>query len=296
MASPHIKEEIPEYLNGDLPEDRRREIDRHLADCGACRQQVMKARSKQARIKRQALKKAAGPDQVPNFLLNRLGRQRGVERPQKRNPWLWIFLLVAAGAGYWYWQHHNGRGLMPAYQAGAPPESVSTDTVAAVPRAEPVAGSKMSAAPVASTATGTTEGSAAPAPVASAPPVRKTLPTGPVPGPWSGADSPMKDVRKMVIRNPGAWQSLWSQMGQTTPVPAVNFDDYLIVAVFAGEESTAGFSVAIEPPKEDPSDMTVYYKIVEPLPESSPEPIVTHPWAMRAIPRMSRRVHIAAAS
>ncbi|HVO33564.1 MAG TPA: protease complex subunit PrcB family protein [Elusimicrobiota bacterium] len=291
MPNEHIKDDIAAYLSGELDEARRREVDNHLADCAACRQSLNKARAKQARLKRQALKKAAGPDPVPNLLLARLGKQDGFDRKPRSSIGIWLAVLAVVALAYMYWHHRGNRSgsigttEVPAVTAssapvaGAPPSSTgpasalspsTTDTASALPPAPPP-----QAAP------------AKPIVPAPAPP-----PAGPPPGPWSGGDSPIKEARKVVIRNSTAWRSLWAEMGQTSPLPAMNFEDYVVVAVFAGEKPTAGFSVVIDLPKEDPNDMTVYYHVIEPAPESSPEPTLTHPWALRAVPRVSKHIHI----
>ena len=64
-----------------------------------------------------------------------------------------------------------------------------------------------------------------------------------------GADSGYQSVSQIVIDNSEQWSNLWQQHTYNTepppPVPQVNFNSYSIVAVFAGEQPTGGYSVEI---------------------------------------------------
>jgi len=73
MSNDHIKSEISLYLAGSLTESRNRQIEAHAAACEKCRHALAKARTKQSRIKREALKKAS-PDPMPNLFLARQGK------------------------------------------------------------------------------------------------------------------------------------------------------------------------------------------------------------------------------
>lgn len=64
-----------------------------------------------------------------------------------------------------------------------------------------------------------------------------------------GADSGYQSASQMVIDNSERWIELWQQHTSNTepppPVPQVDFSRYNVVAVFAGEKSTGGYSVEI---------------------------------------------------
>src|SRR5262249_10688160 len=95
----HIKSEIEAYLAGDLPESRNRQIEAHAASCEKCRNALSKARSKQARVKREALKKASTED-MPNFFFARQRKQLGWDKVSHRKTWGMIAVLVVVGGGY----------------------------------------------------------------------------------------------------------------------------------------------------------------------------------------------------
>jgi len=95
----HIKSEISVYLAGELPESRNRQIEAHAAACDKCRNAISKSRAKQARVKREALKKASADD-VPNFFLARQRKAEGMDAPSHGKTWAMIAFLVAASGGY----------------------------------------------------------------------------------------------------------------------------------------------------------------------------------------------------
>lgn len=64
-----------------------------------------------------------------------------------------------------------------------------------------------------------------------------------------GIDSGYQSANQMVIDNSEEWIDLWQQHTYNTepppPVPQVDFTSYSVVAVFAGEKPTSGYSVEI---------------------------------------------------
>ncbi|MDZ8069880.1 MAG: protease complex subunit PrcB family protein [Nostoc sp. DedQUE08] len=64
-----------------------------------------------------------------------------------------------------------------------------------------------------------------------------------------GSDSGYQSASQMVIDNSERWIDLWQQHTSNAepppPVPQVDFTRYSVVAVFAGEQPTGGYSVEI---------------------------------------------------
>ncbi len=64
-----------------------------------------------------------------------------------------------------------------------------------------------------------------------------------------GTNSGYQSASQMVINNSEQWSNLWQQHTYNTepppPVPQVDFTPYSVVAVFAGEQPTGGYSVEI---------------------------------------------------
>jgi len=251
VSDDHIKSEISAYLTGGLPDARNRQIEAHAAVCEKCRQALSKARAKQARVKREALKKASA-DPLPNLFLARQGKEAGLNRPASKAPAILVGALIAAGAAY---------GLYRYFYSGARP----SDTQAVERDVAPVA---VSSAPVVVSS----------APVISSAPVAAAVPTGvpptpevaapPAPSPiplevkqeWKGAESGIKTSRIVVIRNWKSWERLWAEMQGKEPLPSVNFDQYVVVCIFAGER-TPNASVHVGRIREDRREVIVSYRV-----------------------------------
>jgi hypothetical protein len=64
-----------------------------------------------------------------------------------------------------------------------------------------------------------------------------------------GSNSGYQSASQMVIDNSEQWNNLWQQHTSNTepppPVPRVDFTRHSVVAVFAGEQPTGGYSVEI---------------------------------------------------
>ena len=100
----HIKSEISSYLAGVLPESRNRQIEAHAASCEKCRNALSKARAKQARVKREALKKAS-PDEMQNLFWDRQRKLLGMDTSSGGKTWgVAVLVLVVGAGGYWTYQ------------------------------------------------------------------------------------------------------------------------------------------------------------------------------------------------
>ena len=64
-----------------------------------------------------------------------------------------------------------------------------------------------------------------------------------------GTDSGYQNASQMAIDNSERWIALWQQHTSNTepspPLPQVDFTRYSVVAVFAGEKPTGGYSIEI---------------------------------------------------
>lgn len=270
MANNHIKSDIPAYLSGQVSETRRRDIEAHIATCDDCRNALNKAKGKQARLKRQALKTAM-PDKVPNLLLTRLGKDAGVEAPSSRRGWLWFggfFLLLGVSYGI---ARYRGQ----IHPSGERPLSSGATSTTTPKMAEPFevqvsctsAGTEKTAAAEVTTESASSQASA--------------------PQQWMGEESSIKDYREVVVRSRSAWIELWMSMGQAGQAPRVNFNEWIIVGIFAGEKVSGGYQVVLETPKELEDHFQVPYRVTAPA-QSTQQ--ITHPYTLMTIPRVQKRV------
>lgn len=282
----HIKSEISAYLAGGLSESRCRQIEAHVAACDKCRQLMGKARAKQARVKRETLKRASS-EHITNLFLARQGRHVAPHSPTPRWPWVWLGIVAIGGSAYWLW-HHPKRNVIgtPAASTIAVTSSVSTATA--------------TTASVPPTATLQHSTTAVPAPVRPPPP--PAVPTSPAPPilmsplplqEWKGAESAVKDLRMVVIRNSTAWAKLWADMQLSEPLPPVNFDERLIAGVFAGERS-AGTSVTLTPGREVDGEWIIPFQVTSGhIALSTTTPTAAgHPYVLGVYSRIDRKIRL----
>jgi len=281
MSDDHIKSEISAYLAGGLPEIRSSQIDTHVAVCEKCRQAMVKMRAKQARQKREALKKAS-PDPLPNLFLARQGKNIGVDRPSSKAPGILAAIFIAGGAGYGLYRHFS-----PVIRSSDAPDSAPASAAVAV-----------SSAPALSSAT-----VPAPGPVQLPPKPAPSSAAVPAPSPvheplqvkqtWKGAESGIKISRLGVIRNTEAWERLWTEMQQKEPLPPVNFSRHVVACLFAGERPS-GASVQLGRIRENDEEVIISYSVNGPevAVSSAPATAASHPYLLALFARVEKKIRI----
>jgi hypothetical protein len=89
-----------------------------------------------------------------------------------------------------------------------------------------------------------------------------------------------------VIRDGEAWNRfLRGTLGVRDAPPRVDFNRSLVVAIFAGEQRTGGYSVTVERVTEDsrpgePARGIVHYRIVSPPPDAFVTQALTYPYTV----------------
>jgi hypothetical protein len=111
-----------------------------------------------------------------------------------------------------------------------------------------------------------------------------------------GADSGYQSASQTVIDNQEGWINLWQQHTSDTepppPVPQVDFTSYNVVAVFAGEKSTGGYSVEIVTVEtrnfqtKDLPSLVIVVEYRQPQPEDFVTEAMTYPYHMIKIPQI----------
>lgn len=94
-----------------------------------------------------------------------------------------------------------------------------------------------------------------------------------------------------VAADAGAWTRLWLTLGQDAP--ALNFEKYFAVAVFAGERPTGGYTIEFLDSVPKGSDLMVRYQIKTPTGFSTQA--ITQPWKVRAFSRVKGKAFVSAA-
>jgi protease stability complex PrcB-like protein len=85
-----------------------------------------------------------------------------------------------------------------------------------------------------------------------------------------GLRSGIREPSQIAIRSQSEWQKLWRQHSSAStasaPLPTVDFDKEIVVAVFLGEKPSGGYGVEISSAEVVGSSLTVFVK------ETSPKP------------------------
>jgi hypothetical protein len=293
----HIKSEISGYLAGGLPESRMREIEEHVATCDKCRGALAKAKAKQARVKREALKKAS-TDPLPNLFLARQGKEIGVDQPASKGPWLMLSVLVLAGAIYGAYRHFFAGSLLRESPAVTSDPSLGL-VESTAPTTSPSAGNAAPETAVAAAHEAAEKPEPAPAPVPPPAPIE-------VKQDWKGTDSGIKTSRIVVIRSEGAWDQLWTDMQNKETQPTVNFGRSVVVCIFGGPRSPNS-SIRLGQIHEGEKSVVIPYSIsgseVPETPATPPESSSTtvaappaaapsYPYLLSMIRRVEKRIRV----
>jgi hypothetical protein len=102
-----------------------------------------------------------------------------------------------------------------------------------------------------------------------------------------GQNSQVDAGKQMSARTASEWSALWMQHAGGRALPGVDFSKEVVVAVFLGTRSSAGYGVEIVRAREEGPVLVVSYKETRPAPDSVTAQILTSPYHIVAIPRGS---------
>lgn len=108
------------------------------------------------------------------------------------------------------------------------------------------------------------------------------------PGSWElstldqGVKSGVREELRLVLRDPHEWQELWRRhtAGQfsPSPPPVVDFTREMVIAVFLGEKTTAGYTVEVVEARMLEDTLHVRVKVASPPPGVFLLPVLTQPF------------------
>ena len=81
------------------------------------------------------------------------------------------------------------------------------------------------------------------------------------------------------------WGALWKENGAKSPLPAVDFSREMVVGVFVGTRSTAGYGVEIVRAIGNSSTLVVEYVETAPSRDTITAQVLTAPYHLAAIPK-----------
>lgn len=103
------------------------------------------------------------------------------------------------------------------------------------------------------------------------------------------------DQRGVVIDSLSEWKALWEQLHRyTIPQPAlpeVDFTQLVLVAVFAGEKRSGGYTIQVQRVIETKQALTVHASVTAPEPDQVTTAQITYPYHIVKIPRTRLPVH-----
>lgn len=106
-----------------------------------------------------------------------------------------------------------------------------------------------------------------------------------------GCNSAYPTANQLVINNTTEWVDFWQEHSSDNipppPVPEVDFTQYQVVAVFAGEKSTGGYSVEITSVETTNSQLVITAKYSQPQADDIVTEAFTYPHHIIKIPRMT---------
>ncbi|HET7216911.1 MAG TPA: protease complex subunit PrcB family protein [Vicinamibacterales bacterium] len=111
-----------------------------------------------------------------------------------------------------------------------------------------------------------------------------------------GADSHLVEPRRFVVRDPQAFAAVWSaHAGADAPPPAVDFDERMVVAVFAGQRPSAGYDVTIRGVDRAGSALVIDVDEREPDPSGVAAQVLVSPYHVVTLPRDDGEIRFATA-
>lgn len=105
----------------------------------------------------------------------------------------------------------------------------------------------------------------------------------------TAADYP--DQQGIVIGSPAEWEELWEQLHRYTiprpALPEVDFTQHTVLAVFAGEKPSGGYTIQVERITQTDQTVIVYVTETAPGPRDITTMMITYPYQVVKIPHTS---------
>ena len=109
----------------------------------------------------------------------------------------------------------------------------------------------------------------------------------PVRGLEKGDQSDVDEARQVAVRTAAEWNSLWRQHSPDRDQPRVDFGRDMVVGVFLGSRTTAGFSVEIVSALVEQGILVVRFRETRPQSDRIVAQVITSPYHLVTVPRHS---------
>ena len=102
-----------------------------------------------------------------------------------------------------------------------------------------------------------------------------------------GDQSNVDDARQVAARTTAEWNTLWRQHSPDRDQPRVDFARDMVLGVFLGSRTTAGFSVEIVSALVEQGILVVRFRETRPQSDRISAQVITAPYHLVAVPRHS---------
>jgi len=102
--------------------------------------------------------------------------------------------------------------------------------------------------------------------------------------------SQVEEFKQAVARTPEEWTALWRQHTGAAKMPAVDFKSRMVVAVFLGSRTSAGYSAEIVGTRESEGALIVEWRERRPGGDEVAAQVLTSPAVMVSIPKFAGEV------
>jgi hypothetical protein len=100
-----------------------------------------------------------------------------------------------------------------------------------------------------------------------------------------GDQSNIDAAKQVLVRTDAEWTALWRQHSPDRPKPKVDFSKEMVIGLFMGSRSNAGFSTAVTTTTAANGALIVKYTETIPAQGAITAQILTFPYHLVAIPR-----------
>ena len=102
--------------------------------------------------------------------------------------------------------------------------------------------------------------------------------------------SQVESPKQAVARTPAEWTTLWREHAGGTAVPRVDFGARMVVAVFLGTRSSAGYLVQITGTRQDKGALVVQWRERRPEQDQISAQVITSPAHIATIPTFAGEI------
>jgi hypothetical protein len=102
---------------------------------------------------------------------------------------------------------------------------------------------------------------------------------------WRGMDSGIRKFRTFVAKSPTEMKDLWQKHAPGAAAPDVDFSQYMVVGVAAGQTRSGGSSIEVMGTRANTDNLTVYYREVTNVAGGSAALSSYTPYHFKVIPR-----------